>query len=287
MIGTVPVVKMSGAGNDFIVLHGTDARRLGDRFVAWVRDVCRRGTSLGADGVVVIDTVSAHRIRAEYRNADGSLAFCGNGTRCAARFAHHTGLTGPELVIETAAGDVVAEVFDHGVRISIPAPRDCGAHTVDVEGHPVQGRRVLAGVPHFVVEVDNVQTAPLELWGPAIRRHPSFGEDGTNLDVVAFRGDAGVLDLRTWERGVEGETLACGSGAIAAALAARLRGHAETVVVVPRSGYALTVSVPSDGEPAMLEGDARVVLRGEVLPGAVDRGATPARGCGDAPGLRR
>lgn len=267
---TVPVVKMSGAGNDFIVVHRVDADRIGSGLDAWVTAVCRRGTSIGADGVLIVEAVGEGRVRAEYRNPDGSVAFCGNGTRCAARFAHHTGMTGPQLVLETAVGDVDAVVRPRVVEISIPAPRDLGDHAVAVEGVALRGRRIEAGVPHFVVDVPNVEVAPLADWGPVIRRHPSFGPAGTNLDVVAPRQDPATFDVRTWERGVEGETLACGSGAIAAALAVGLRGAPETVTIVPRSGRPLEVTVPRESGPAVLTGDARVVLEGTAAPGAAD-----------------
>ena len=123
-----------------------------------------------------------------------------------------------------------------------------------------------AGVPHFVVFVEEVAGAPLARWGPQVRRHPRFGERGTNLDVVSWPG-SGPASIRTWERGVEGETLACGSGAVAAAHATRLAGGPERLEILPAGGVSLTVELAGPaGEPrqAILTGDARVVYEGRL-----------------------
>ena len=137
-------------------------------------------------------------------------------------------------------------------------------------GQRLEGHAIDAGVPHFVVWTDPVDAAPLGSWGPAVRSHPEFGAAGSNLDLVAWRAD-GALALRTWERGVEGETLACGSGALAAAHAARLEGGPESVTVLPASGIPLTVRLPGPAarpEQALLEGDARFVFEGVPGPDA-------------------
>ena len=128
----------------------------------------------------------------------------------------------------------------------------------------------LEGVPHVVVPVAGLSSYPLERVGPTLRRHPKLGPLGANVDLVE-RDERGRVHVRTWERGVENETLSCGTGAVAAALAARLAGAPETVVVVPRSGLALTVVIggdPSHPESASLTGDARFVFDGVLDPEA-------------------
>jgi diaminopimelate epimerase len=264
----VKITKMSGAGNDFVVLGPEEAALLGEGLSGWARGVCRRGLSVGADGVIVVQPSGNARVRMRFLNPDGSDAFCGNGSRCAARFAVLNGFAGETLTLETAVGEVEARVFPEHVSVTLPAPRDDGSRTIDTPSGPVDGRRIDSGVPHFVIAVDDVDHAPLEIWAPAIRRHPSFGPPGTNVDVAVL-GSTGPVRVRTWERGVEGETLSCGTGAVAVALTARIAGAGETVRIVPASGSELRVTLPGPaGRPvaAVLEGDARVILRGTLTP---------------------
>lgn len=266
MSGKLRVVKMSGAGNDFLLLGPEEIAALGPDPVWWVRRVCRRGLSVGADGVLLVEPAGADRVRVRFYNPDGSSVFCGNGSRCAARFANLKGFAGQAMTLETAAGEVPAELVDEGVRLALPTPRDLGRAEINAAGDRLEGRVIEAGVPHFVVFVEAPAAAPLERWGPVARRHPRFGARGTNFDLAAYRQD-GSLTLRTWERGVEGETLACGSGAVAAAFAARLDGGPARMRVVPASGIALTVEL--SGEPrapdrTLLTGDARVILEGAL-----------------------
>jgi len=271
-MATVQVTKMSGAGNDFLVLGHENGRRLA-RDAEWVRRVCRRRLSVGADGVLIVEPVGPDRIRREFRNPDGSPAFCGNGTRCAARYARLQEWAGDSMLLETAVGEVRAEMKGERVRLTLPPPRDLGCASIEIGGEDLHGRQVDAGVPHFVVEVGALDDAPLERWGPPARRHARFGSAGVNLDL-AERGPQDRIRLRTWERGVEGETLACGSGAVAAAFAARLTGAAEELQVVPASGVTLEVKLPGPRErpqAAVVTGDARVIFEGRL-------GADAARG---------
>lgn len=266
MSRTIRIVKMSGAGNDFVVLGPEEAAKVGGDLAAWSREVCRRGLSVGADGVMVVGPAGPDRVRMTFLNPDGSPAFCGNGSRCAARFAHLRGMAGESMVLETVVGEVPAEVDGKVVRVTLPPPRDRGAVTLSVGADSLDGRWIDAGVPHFVVFVPAVGEAPLETWGPAARRHLAFGPEGVNLDLVS-RNPAGVLNVRTWERGVEGETLACGTGAVASALAAVLEGDSGPLSVLPRSGIRLLVDLPGGAarpEAAVLEGDARWVFEGTL-----------------------
>ncbi len=271
MSGPRRIWKMSGAGNDFVVLGLEEARELGAGAPEWARRVCRRGLSVGADGVLLVEPFPGGAVRVRFLNPDGEEAFCGNGSRCAARYAFLRGYAGRTMTLETAAGSVRAEITGDCVSVALPLPEDLGDRCVEAGGRRFEGRLVAAGVPHFIVRVAAVSEAPLEVWGPALRRHPSFGPSGTNVDLVEARADA--LSIRTWERGVEGETLACGSGAVAAAWAHRaLAPGAGPVAVVPRSGVPLRVEFAGRGglpETAILTGDARLVFEATLSDEAV------------------
>lgn len=271
MSGRVPFVKMSGAGNDFVVLGPDEAALVGGDLPGWTRRVCRRGVAVGADGVLVVTPSSGGAIEVVFLNPDGGVAFCGNGTRCAARFAVERGWASPHLVLRTSIGSVPAEVGADRVTLRLPAPVDGGHRELEVDGSVLRIRIVRAGVPHAVVEVADVAAAPLERWGPALRRHPAFHAEGTNVDVLS-RSSPGEIRVRTWERGVEGETLSCGSGAVAAALVALSASGRTHVRVVPASGIPLDVSIPglpAAPEAAILVGDARIVFEGILDPEAI------------------
>ena len=265
----VRFTKMSGAGNDFVVLEAEEAARIGE-FEAWVRAVCRRGVSVGADGVLVVGPAANRRVLVRFHNPDGGEAFCGNGTRCAARFAWMRDWCGADAKLLTRVGEVAAEILDDRVRVHLPPPVDRGRMTLHAEGVDLVGRHVVAGVPHFVVPTPDLVHVPIAQLGPRFRRHPHFGDEGTNVDFVAWRRD-GSLGIRTWERGVEGETLSCGSGAVAAAYAATLDGAGSEVRVTPWSGIPLRVQFRGPTEApfgATLEGDARVLFQATLSPEA-------------------
>jgi len=272
MSAPIQVTKMSGAGNDFIVLDAGEATRLGEHLEGWTRAVCRRGLSIGSDGVLVVGPGPGGHVRVSFLNPDGSPAFCGNGSRCAARYALRRGWAAEAMTLETVAGPLPARVDGERVHLTLPPPRDNGELALDAGGRTLEGRAVDSGVPHFVVFVPAVETAPLKQWGPELCHHPRHGERGANVDLVAEAGP-GRLALRTWERGVEGETLACGSGAVAAAFAAGIRAGDVTRnwEVVPASGVLLEVSFEGPVErpdATLLVGDARFVFEAEVDPEA-------------------
>jgi diaminopimelate epimerase len=274
MSSPIHFTKMSGAGNDFVVLDaGTWESVPGDR-AAWVRAVCRRGVSVGADGVLVVGPESGGRRPVVFFNPDGGEAFCGNGTRCAARYAatREAGLA--TMTLATSVGAVSARVDGRVVRLTLPPPQDSGEVVLENASGIFRGRRVVAGVPHVVIPVEGLASYPLERVGPLLRRDPALGRLGANVNLVE-RDEHGRIHVRTWERGVENETLSCGTGAVAVAMAARLAGAPETVIVVPRSGLSLTVTIEGDPErptSATLEGDARFVFDGMLDPEAVGSG---------------
>ncbi len=280
-LGALPLAftKMSGAGNDFLVFAARVKR--GPRETAAIRRLCRRGTGVGADGVLFVYPErpwdASSKIVADYVNADGSAGrFCGNGTRCAARFAALRGLSGPSLVVATGWGAVPARVLAGGtVELALPEPVAVGraVPSRDAEGRTLERDAfvLLVGVPHIVAYVkDDVDLEALDLsvLGPALRRHPALSE-GANANFVKLLGPSRVA-VRTWERGVEAETLACGSGAVASAIVTSfLKGFESPVSVATRSQETLGIGFRRDGELARdvtLTGDARVVFEGTLIP---------------------
>jgi len=265
MTQRTPIVKMSGAGNDFIVLDEAVWETLpGDR-ATWVRGACRRGLSVGADGVLVVGPGGDGGVRVVFFNPDGGEAFCGNGTRCAARYAVWRRLvTGPRMTLATAAGPVPAVVEGGIVSLRLPPPEDRGAIELKgPDGDVHSGRLVIAGVPHLVLHVPQVAAWPLDRLAPILRRDPALGPEGANVDIVARDGD-GRVHVRTFERGVEGETLACGSGAIACALARAAAGAVSPLRIETAGGDALVVrwQAADDGFEVWLAGPAEVAFTG-------------------------
>ena len=249
----ISVTAMSGAGNDFLIVEESVPRQLGDAWLPWVERICRRGVSIGADGVIGVSDRPGDRVAARFLNPDGSEAFCGNGSRCVARWATLRGWVGDRLVLETEIGDVPAVVDGDLVELQLERPTDHGARTVTLDGQSFEGRWITAGIPHFVLPVDDPGAVPIAQWGRTIRFDPQFGASGTNVNFVS--GEVTELTMRTYERGVEAETLCCGSGAVAAAFATALTQQASTVRVVPRSGIAVEVTMTPDG--VTLRGEAR------------------------------
>jgi diaminopimelate epimerase len=266
----IPFTKLSGAGNDFVVLDANAWDAIpGDR-ARWVRAVCRRGMSVGADGVLIVSNGGPGRVRVVFFNPDGGEAFCGNGSRCAARFATTRAGAPASMTLLTAIGEVPAVVDGAVVSLTLPPPKDLGEVVLEATSATFRGRWVVAGVPHLVFPVAGLADYPLERVGPPLRRHAALGAAGANVNLVETDGD-GRVHVRTWERGVENETLSWGAGGRGAPGGARRAGGAATVVVVPRSGTALTVILP--GEPARpsfarLIGDARFVFEGALDPEA-------------------
>ncbi|HEX6177069.1 MAG TPA: diaminopimelate epimerase, partial [Thermoanaerobaculia bacterium] len=207
--------KMAGAGNDFVMIDGRSAA-IGDA-AGFARRVCTRRLSVGADGLIVVESSTRATFRIRYYNADGSHGeFCGNGTRCAARFAFLEGIAERRMTIETDAGIVNAEVLaDDRVTISLPPPQAFRAERpVVVGGKSVRGSSITVGVPHYVIFTEgDLWQQDVETPGRAIRRSGEMQPAGTNVNFVAVR-DTNAIEVRTYERGVEAETMACGSGVV-------------------------------------------------------------------------
>lgn len=255
----VPFWKLTGAGNDFVLLAGLPKGRSGP---ALAKTLCDRRFGVGADGLIVM-TRRASKVRLDYWNADGSAAFCGNGSRCAAVWAAAMGwLKTKEFTLESNRGPLTARLTGKGrAEVVMPAPRKLRLGlNVKTEGHSLQAHYVDTGVPHAVVFVPHIDAVNVSRLGRALRFHKIFGRAGANVDFVEIRKNS--LFIRTYERGVEAETLACGTGVVASAFVSRVLGFDFSPVrVVVRGGDTLSVSF-DDGP--RLEGPGKIVFSGEV-----------------------
>ncbi|MCU0606248.1 MAG: diaminopimelate epimerase [Candidatus Edwardsbacteria bacterium] len=259
--------KMSGTGNDFVLLDNRDGTLNAD-LSALVPALCHRRNGVGADGVLVIERAAGADFRMRYLNADGGeVAFCGNGGRCVAWFAHAIGAAGPRMSFVAGDGPHAAEVAGSRVRLSMRDPRDIRLNfLLDLDHKGYAASFADTGVPHVVVPVAELDSFDVAGTGRRIREHRMFQPDGTNANFIEVAGRH-HLNIRTYERGVEDETLACGTGATAAAVTAALRGLADSPVeCATRGGEVLTVHFRRDGDEVRdveLAGDVRLLFTGE------------------------
>ncbi|MGW8192887.1 MAG: diaminopimelate epimerase [Desulforhopalus sp.] len=268
---TFPIAfeKMSGAGNDFVVIDNRSLKIPVEDQPELARRICRRMFSVGADGMILIKNSAKADFAWDLYNADGSVAeMCGNGARCAARYAHRHNICGKKMGIETLAGIVEAEICEEDdiVRVKMVPPFNFRLDLslrLDDEEYPVMF--VNTGVPHAVIFIQEDEV-PVKIWGRKVRFHQLFEPEGTNVNFVQLLPD-GRLKVRTYERGVESETMACGTGAVASALfAAMLKGVDSPVEVVTTGGEVLTILFDlHDGpvaENVFMQGQTRLICTG-------------------------
>ena len=262
----IPFVKMHGAANDFVVVDHRE-RYLPEPPDELFRRLCDRRRGVGADGVLLLERDPELDFAMRYHNADGVVAeFCGNGARCLARFALERGLGRGGMVRFRSGAGIKAARWAAGGGIELHfglVARPGEPQALEAAGRCFVGRAVGVGVPHLVIGVEAVEAVPVAEWGGALRRHPRFSPAGTNVDFAARTGP-GRLAMRTFERGVEAETLACGSGAIAAALGAGQEGERSPVEVLTAGGDVLVVSFEpvEGGYDVRLTGPAEAAFTG-------------------------
>jgi diaminopimelate epimerase len=276
---SLPFTKMTGSGNDFIVIDNRSGLIADGDLAAFARVTCRRGLGIGADGVILIEspTLDAPDVDFHWRsvNADGSDGeLCGNGAMCGARFAVRHGIAPEHCRFSTMSGVVKAEVPANPAdsRISI-ALVDSGPVRLGLVIDEQVFDAVTIGVPHVVTVVNDADTfagpGAFHAWGEKIRHNDAFAPAGTNVNVIHLI-DGHTLRMRTYERGVEAETLACGTGAAASAILAAGRGLVSPpVTVITSSGLPIVVSFDRLGDAAInirITGEARFVATGELLP---------------------
>ncbi|MGA2403784.1 MAG: diaminopimelate epimerase [Syntrophobacteraceae bacterium] len=262
---------------DFIIIDNRVLKLEKERGREMARLACRRKVSVGADGLILIENDSEADFKWQFFNADGSEAeMCGNGARCAARFALLKGIVKKEsMSFRTLAGLIAAQVIDERAKVRMTRPHSLAVGIpVDLGDRLFRLDFINTGVPHAVFFTESeAQLEELDVFdrGRYIRFHPRFQPAGSNADFAFVRGPHDI-SLRTYERGVEAETLACGTGSIAAALVASAKELAVSPVKVrTRSGETLVIyfeKISQQGETnfsnVYLEGDAKVVYDAEL-----------------------
>ena len=264
-----PFYKMTGSGNDFVVFDSTNRAAAHLENLESIRSLAARGTGVGADGVVFLEAVEGGDVRMRYYNSDGSeAALCGNASLCSTRLAVELGLAqAGGFTLHTAAGALKARIRDNLPEVDLEPVTEVRPDAGDLGVKPGERRLAYArvGVPHVVVDVPDLESADVTGRGPELRRHPKL-KDGANVNFVARRGD-GSFGYRTFERGVEAETLACGTGAVATAIALKGWGEAGTETTLwTRSALPLTVTLKRKGSSWLpsLRGEGRIVFEGSL-----------------------
>jgi len=265
--------KMSGAGNTFVVIDNRKSvveaalaeHQLGlDRFV--IR-ICSAIHGAGTDGLILIEPSTNSDFSWRFFNGDGSHAdMCGNGARCAARFAQIEGVTSDIASFDTGAGIIHSQVNGEQVSVSLTPPGELSRDiSLELGGESHACHLIDTGVPHLVVPVKDVQAIDVQTLGAEARFHERFAPNGVNVNFAA-QGQDGALLVRTYERGVEGETMACGTGMSAVALVFSALGKtASPVAVMPLSGDSVTIHFKHDQHgfrDVVLEGPAQVLFSG-------------------------
>jgi len=262
--------KASGSGNDFIIIDNRDLSLNVKDLPAFARSVCRRKVSVGADGLLLVEPSATADFRWRFFNSDGSAAaMCGNAARCVARFAFENGIAGQIMSFETQAGIIHAEVAGDvaKVRLTDPSPLkqdirvhlsggECGLDCIDT------------GVPHAVCFVASAEACDVAATGREIRQHAVFQPEGSNANF-ALVINRHKMRVRTYERGVEDETLACGTGVVASVLAAAGRRFVDSPVdVTVQSGENLRVYFTRQNgafSEIYLEGKVKIVYQGTLF----------------------
>lgn len=272
MSGTA-FTKMNGSGNDFVIIDNRNGQVTTDDQLEWALQLCRRKFSVGADGILFIESSDKVDFKWQFYNADGSRAdMCGNAARCVARFAYLNQIAPQKMAFETGAGLIRAEVLGERVKVRMVDPTDLTTNLVlDIGDSQWNGYFTNTGVPHYVIETDDIESVLVDELAPKIRYHDQFAPDGTNVNFIAVNNEDTIV-LRTYERGVEAETFACGTGAVAAAIVANwLHKLASPIDVVTRGGGILTIHFEEkEGTYSTvdMEGDARIVCHGRLQPDA-------------------
>lgn len=273
----IPFYKVAGSGNDFIIIDNRKGVLQGDLTLK-AELLCRDRFSIGANGLILLNRSDNADFSWRLFNADGSeAAMCGNGARCVVRVANLLGIAGKVMSFETKAGLLKGFILDEeNIKIELTKPEHLklGVFVV-VVGEPVPIDSINTGVPHVVCMVEEcIEEIDLLSIGSEIRHHQAFAPEGTNVNLVEVV-ERGMIKVRTYERGVEDETMACGTGSVAAVLISGARGLVDSPVeVMPTGGKILKVyfsmnEEKNDFSGVFLEGDAVVIYQGEISPGAL------------------
>ena len=269
MISEIVFTKASGAGNDFIIVDNR-SNQLPEDKPRLARQLCSRHFGVGGDGLLLIESSAIAHFKMKYYNSDGSYGgMCGNGGRCLARYAFVNQIAPRVLTFEALDFLYQAEVLDGRVRLVMKDPTDFRTQLeLSSVRDSLEIHFVNTGSPHVVIFVKNVEGVAVELTGRAIRHDPLFLPEGTNVNFVEIKDDR-FLHLRTYERGVETETLACGTGSVASGIIAHLyKGLKFPITIYVKSGEILSVSAEIENNKIRrptLEGSAHILFSGKLL----------------------
>ncbi len=268
----IQFTKMSGSGNDFIIIDNRVPVMDGAKKVDFVRRVCGRKISIGADGVIFVENSDKADIKWDFYNEDGSSAeMCGNGGRCVARYAVEKNIAPTKMTLETLAGIIGAEVNGATVKVRLTKPENLRQDiSVALNRTEYKVDSLNTGVPHAIIYSDNVEEVNVREAGYGIRFHDAFAPTGTNVDFVEKVGDR-ALKVRTYERGVEDETLACGTGVVASALLSFYKKMVLPPVEVETRGgdilkvdFAVVNGDATKSPEVYLEGLTRIAFEGTL-----------------------
>ncbi len=273
----VPFYKMNGCGNDFIIIDNRDLKLDLSLMGKWAKSLCRKGFGIHGDGLFFLDTPPEKSELAyiwHFYNKDGSKAeMCGNASRCAARLAHALGMAPAKHTFGTLAGNIRAEVMEQGshageVRVLLTRPGNIELNiNLDLDGRCFVVHHILMGVPHAVVFVEDAGIMDVVGIGSSICHHDYFAPAGTNVNFAQIIDPHTVL-IRTFERGVEDETFACGTGSASVQFLSHLLNYTENPAgLITAEGQRLTIDL--DGEDVYLQGPAELSFTGEFYPSAM------------------
>jgi len=273
----IPFMKMNGCGNDFIVVDNREGIMDSFHLADFVRHVCARRVSIGADGFMMVERSDKADFKMRYFNSDGSEGeMCGNGARCISRFAHLIGAAGDEMKFETISGIYESKILGEDVKVKFPKVKMSDIvlnQEYEFRHDTKEYHFALVGVPHVIVyrnDVDNMDYYDLISLGKTIRYTLELFPKGTNVDFVKVVDDKNLI-IRTYERGVEDETFACGTGSTASAIISSLLGKAKSPVNMHTRAGVLKIYFDLGKDfidNVYLEGDAKVVAEGYILPDA-------------------
>ncbi|MBI4115786.1 MAG: diaminopimelate epimerase [Candidatus Omnitrophica bacterium] len=264
---TVPFYKLVASGNDFVVID--NRKGIVKNPIPFARELCERHTGIGADGVLLMERSKKSDFGMRILNADGSEAeACGNGFRCVALLAHERLGFPKKQRFETVGGIIDAEVKGKRIRVRLATPTDLGEkEEILVGGRKLHYHFIRIGNPHVVIFVEGLSKVPVFEIGKEVRYHSKFQSAGTNVNFVEVKGSQ-AIEVRTYERGVEGETLACGTGSAASAIVSVHVGYVkQPVQVKTKSGETLALDFKKNGnqiQDVYLEGEASFVFEGKL-----------------------
>lgn len=270
----IEFVKMVAAGNDFLIIDNRKNILSNKQMVDFAKDFCDRKFGVGADGVLVLENSKVAQAKMRIFNSDGSQAeMCGNGARCFAlyltRLTGHSHKKSVEVNFETLAGIIYAQVVSDVVKVKLTTPSGIKLDIpINIEGKELKVNFVNTGVPHAVVFVEGLKKIQIVELARKIRYHEFFAPKGTNVNFVEAVSD-NTINVRTYERGVEDETLACGTGSVASSLMYVLKTNSKIkkIKVYPTSGELLTIYLDrnnSEFDNVWLEGKIKTVFNGIV-----------------------